>query len=759
MTKEKNNKDIAYSLTIKGLVQGVGFRPFVYNLANELDIQGWTMNTNHAVIAHIQGNTNNINRFLHLLTEKKPPASIIYSIDKKEIQPEKINSFQIIPSEIVSNEVTYVSPDIAVCDECLNDLHFHLRRKNYPLVNCCHCGPRYTIIKSLPYDREQTTMQPFEMCDDCRVEYENPQDRRFHAQPVACNNCGPTYTLHNKKGKIVGINEILSHLSRELEDGRIFAIKGIGGFFIVCNAHEEKSVARLRLLKHRDTKPFAVMFRNIEVMKKYVEVDQTAESELTSFRRPIVILKEIKPLAPSVTLNLGTIGAMLPYMPFHFLLFEKLTFDALVMTSGNISEEPIIIDNKVAIATFMNSVDGVITYNRDIYNRVDDSVLAVVNQKHLILRRSRGYVPVPVNLNVNTEGIFAAGAELTGTFAIGKGSNIIASQYLGDLQNFENLNFYTESYQQYKNIFRFEPSIAVHDMHPDYVSTRFALDLHIPFQTVQHHQAHIASVMAEYNLDEKIIGVAFDGTGLGTDGNIWGSEFLICDPVSFERYAHFNYIPLPGGDKAVLEPWRSGIAYLYNLFGENILNSNLPFIKEMDKTKLQMIIEAIDRKINTPFSCSAGRLFDAVAAVTKVCINPSFHAEAPMRLEAAISKSNKKSYPYTTDKQAIRFDTLFEELCNDLKNNTDTGIISSKFHNTIVDVIIDTCKKIRNERGIHKVALSGGSFQNRYLLEKVENYLKENLFKVYVNRQFPVNDGGIALGQLYVTAKKREKCV
>jgi hydrogenase maturation protein HypF len=759
MKERKLKRKIAYLLTIKGLVQGVGFRPFVYNLANELDIQGWTKNTNHAVITHIQGDTKNIIRFLQLLIEKKPPASIIYSIDKKEIQFEKIDSFKIIPSEIVSNEVTYVSPDIAVCDECLNDLQFQMRRKNYPLVNCCHCGPRYTIIKGLPYDRDQTTMQPFEMCNDCRREYENPQDRRFHAQPVACKNCGPEYTLYTNEEKILGIDEILSHLSRKVEEGGIFAIKGVGGFFLTCSAFDERAVSGLRLLKHRDTKPFAVMFRNMEVMKNYVEVDQTAESELTSFRRPIVILKELKPLAPSVTLNLGTIGAMLPYMPFHFLLFDNLSVDALVMTSGNISEEPIIIDNKVAINTFKNSTDGVITYNRDIFNRVDDSVLAIINTKPVVIRRSRGYVPAPVTLGINTEGIFAAGAELTGTFAIGKGTNIIASQYLGDLQNFENFNFYSESYRQYKQIFRFEPIVAVSDLHPDYVSTMFAQDLHIPSQVVQHHHAHIVSVMAEYNLDETIIGVAFDGTGLGTDGNIWGSEFLICDSVSFERYAHFEYMPLPGSDKAVLEPWRSAVAYLYKIFGEEFLNFDLPFIRDLDKNKLHLIIEAINKKINMPLSCSAGRLFDAVAAVTKICLNPAFHAEAPMRLEAAISKSNKISYPYSVEQHTIRFNSLFEELYNDMKNNTDKGIIASKFHNTIIDVIVDTCKKIRNERGIHKVALSGGSFQNRYLLEKVENYLGENLFKIYVNRQFPVNDGGIALGQMYVSAKKREKCV
>jgi hydrogenase maturation protein HypF len=446
---------------------------------------------------------------------------------------------------------------------------------------------------------------------------------------------------------------------------------------------------------------------------------------------------------------------MLPYMPFHHLLFEHISADALVMTSGNFSDEPIIIDNQEAIETFLKSTDGVLAYNRDIYNRIDDPVLTVVNDKPRLIRRSRGYVPGTIKLPVNIEGIFASGAELTGTFCIGKGNNAIPSQYFGDLQNYDNLNFYIESYNRFSELFRFEPELVVADLHPDYNSTRFAQKIGAKIEYVQHHHAHVASVIAEHNIQEPVIGVAFDGTGLGTDGNIWGSEFLICHDTEFERYSHFDYIPLPGGDKAVLEPWRCGISFLKQAFGKDFLNLDIPFIKNLDKSKTNLLIEAFEKGINIPLSCGSGRLFDAVASITGICNNPTFHAEAPMRLEAHANVETNEYYNFEVKNGIIRFKLMWNELIEDLLNKTSANFISTKFHNTIVEIIINQCINIRKEKGISKVVLCGGTFQNKFLLKKCENILTNNLFEVYTNLEVPSNDAGIALGQLYLAAKKR----
>jgi hydrogenase maturation protein HypF len=759
MHTAENSKEIAYNLTIKGLVQGVGFRPFVYRLADKLKLKGWTKNTNFAVIVHVQGEASNVENFIKQLREQKPPASTIEEIIQEKSQIEEIQGFNIGNSEIISDDVTIVSPDIAVCDECLEDMHSHPRRVSYPLVNCCNCGPRFTIIKGLPYDREQTTMQQFEMCDNCKTEYNNPHDRRFHAQPVACNVCGPTYTLITKSKTVLDISKILAYLKVRLSKGGLFAFKGTGGFHLACDAKNEDALFRLRSLKHRDTKPFAVMFKNLKTLKKYAHISSVEEDELLSFRKPIVILKEHKHLANSVSLNLGTIGAMLPYMPFHYLLFDNIDLDVLVLTSGNLTDEPIITDNEKALNTFKNITDGVLIYNREIYNRTDDSVITIVNSKPRILRRSRGYVPSEINLHAETEGIFAAGAELTGTFCIGKGNHVIPSQYFGDLQNFENFNFYLESFGRYKKLFRFEPVLSVADMHPDYVTTRFAEELKLPVEAIQHHHAHVASVIAENRVEEPVIGIAFDGTGYGTDGNIWGSEFLICSETKFERFAHFKYMPLPGGDKAVLEPWRSGVSYLKTVFCDNFMNLKIPFIHNLDKSKSRLLLEAAEKGINAPLSCSAGRLFDAVAAVTGICSEPTFHAEAPMRLEAAIDNSIDGHYSFSFNEGIIDFNDMWEELIRDITKKVPKREISSKFHNTIIEAIVTTCFKIRETSGINNVAISGGTFQNRYLLERTENILEQNLFRVYSNIRVPANDGGIALGQLYLAAKKRENNV
>jgi hydrogenase maturation protein HypF len=760
MPEPENNNKNACVLTIQGLVQGVGFRPYVVKLAKSLDLKGWVKNTNNSVSVHIQGNQADIDNFLKLIYELKPLASRIQNIIIENAQILGIHGFYIEKSEDNSNEITLVSPDIAMCNDCLADLKTNPHRIGYPLINCSYCGPRFTIIKALPYDRPNTSMCSFEMCSKCKMEYEDITDRRFHAQPIACNNCGPKYSLLTKEGLITDLASIFKFVSETLLKGGIFAFKGTGGFHLACGANNEKAVARLRDLKHRDTKPFAVMFKNIDTIKKYASVSEIEENELLSFRRPIVILKETGNILPLVNYRLGTIGAMLPYMPFHHLLFENLPLDSLVMTSGNFSDEPIVISNEKAIADFGKITDGVLGYNRDIYNRTDDSVVRVVNNSVRIIRRSRGYVPSPVQLSINTEGIFASGAEMTGTFCIGKGNQAILSQYFGDLQNFENFNFYSESFKRFKSLFRFEPYLAVADLHPNYVTNNFSHQLGIEVETVQHHHAHIASVIAENEIEGPVIGVAFDGTGYGTDGNIWGSEFLICEGTGFSRYAHFEYMSLPGGDKAVLEPWRSSVSYLYKTFGKGFLNFDIPFVHLLDKRNVNLLLEAIDKKINSPLSCSAGRLFDAVAAITGICNEPSFHAEAPMRLEAAIDNIYDGSYNFQYSSGKVSFGKMWSEIIPDLKKGVTKSEISTKFHNTIVNVVVLICKEIREKTGIDNVALSGGTFQNKYLLENIEDKLKNDMFKVFSNRLVPANDGGIALGQMYIAATKREKlCV
>lgn len=740
-----------YLIHIKGLVQGVGFRPFVYRIATELGLIGEVENRNDGVFIKINCDENALSHFIDIIKKTAPPASGIESIDTIETKFQNFPDFRIVKSNTVSNRVTEVSPDIAVCKDCLEDMKRQSNRIDYPFINCTNCGPRFTIIKDLPYDREKTTMKEFIMCDDCRSEYTNVLDRRFHAQPTACSVCGPEYTLHYQDESIKGISEILNTLSRLFHEQKIIAIKGIGGFFLACDATNEDAVLRLRKLKNREGKPFAVMFSSLEKTKEYAHIDEIEEKLLTSLKRPIVLLNSIKQLAPSVCVGFETIGAMLPYMPLHYLLFEALKLDAIVLTSGNLSDEPIITNNETALSILTNVADAVVTYNRDIYNRADDSVAVVVNKKERISRRSRGYAPSPVNLNSNVEGILATGAELVNCFAIGKYDQAILSQHIGDLKNMETYEFYCESIDRYKRLFRFEPQMVVSDLHPDYLSTRYAIDSKLPHIKVQHHHAHIASCMAENGLSEPVIGVSFDGTGLGDDNNIWGGEFLICDLKNYQRFSHFDYIPMPGGDKVSDEPWRMAVSHLYQYFGTGFIDLGLPFLKNTNPASLAMLCQAIDKKINTPLTSSSGRLFDSVAALINLCPVSKFHAEAPMRLESVIDKSVEQAYSFEIN-DTIKFEATFKAILKDIKNNIPVSVISAKFHNTIIAVVVEMVNRMKTESGINKVIFSGGTFQNKYLLERVETKLTNQGFNVVSHKKVPTNDGGIALGQLVIAA-------
>ena len=746
---------------IKGLVQGVGFRPFIYRLAAKYGLLGEVDNRTNGVSVIVQGDLKTIDRFTNDILANAPPASRIKAIEIFPKPVEWYRHFSIAGSKALNDQVTEISPDIAVCCDCLAEMSSDPGRIDYPFINCTNCGPRFTIIEGIPYDRPVTTMRDFIMCGKCRSEYNDILDRRFHAQPIACNECGPQYSFKDQNSTISGTARVINAVTSMISSGLIVAIKGIGGYHLMCDALDNDAVARLRLRKQRESKPFAVMFRDFPEANKYCFISRFEKEELISWRRPILILKQKKPLADSVSNGLDTIGAMLPYMPIHHLLFRSLNTPAVVLTSGNLSDEPIITDDSVAENKLLTVADSLVSYNRTICNRTDDSVVRIINDRISILRRSRGFVPGPVDLDINVEGILALGAEQKNSFCIGKNSQAIMSQYIGDLKNIPACDFYDEMIGRFAKLFRFKPEYLACDMHPDYYSTGYASYLgeksDIPVLKVQHHHAHIVSCMAEHGLDEKVIGISLDGTGFGTDGRIWGGEFLIADTQDFKRITHFDYIPMPGGDRAVEEPWRMAFSYLFKYFGDTIDYFSIPAFRSVDRKALGLVKEMLRNDINCPLSSGAGRLFDAVSALLGICQKNSFDAEAPVRLESSVRSGTDQYYPFALG-SSIVFAETFKAMLDDMRQ-PDNSMISAKFHNTVAQVILEVSEKIRSELSIEKVVLSGGVFQNKYLIEKSVSKLTKSEFKVYTNHQVPANDGGISLGQIVIASKKFGLCV
>lgn len=738
-------------ITITGLVQGVGFRPFIYRMADRYELPGWVENSNEGVKLHVEGEKVIIDDFIHSIRQEAPIASDIKNISSRKTIVENFREFVIKKSEDHSESITDVSPDICVCDACLEDMRLQQHRINYPFINCTNCGPRFTIIRDLPYDRPMTTMDDFVMCEKCRTEYTRILDRRFHAQPIACNNCGPHYTLLADGKEYTGTPDILKKISGLIGKGRIVAMKGLGGFHLACDAMNGSAVDRLREAKNRDGKPFAVMFRDLETARKYAFIGKTEEATLNSWQRPITLLESRKKLATGVSVGFGTIGGMLPYLPFHYLLFDHLEQDVIVLTSGNISDEPIIISNDEAIDTLGRISDAVLINNRDIYNRTDDSVVRVINKKARMVRRSRSWVPRPVDLDLDVDGIFACGAELVNCFCIGKGSQAILSQHIGDLKNAETLEFFTEAAERFSRLFRMQANLMVHDMHPDYLSSRYARESGIDCVEVQHHHAHIVSCMAEHGLDEKVIGISFDGVGLGDDGHVWGGEFMICDLAGFERKHWFDYVPMPGGDMATKEPWRMALSYLIKVYGDNFPQP--AFLDTIPEESISIVKQALKMKLNAPLTSSAGRLFDAAAALCGLCNVAAFHAEAPMRLEAAIDTTEKEAYPFTIE-NSIDTGGIIRGIVEDLDSKVEVARIAARFHNSVINIIFAAAEGLAKS-GIRKIVMSGGSFQNKYLLENAENGLRERGFEVYTPENIPANDGGLALGQLVIAAARR----
>ncbi|TLX75736.1 carbamoyltransferase HypF [Labilibacter sediminis] len=744
-------------LRIHGLVQGVGFRPFVYRLAKKYGIIGFIRNTRNGVEVVFYGSIDNKLRFIQELVSDPPSAADIESFDVSTIDQPVSEDFKIVNSIESSCDFTEIGPDIATCNDCLQDIKTQPRRLQYSFTNCTHCGPRFTIIKSFPYDRKETTMDVFEMCDECKKEYSDVDNRRFHAQPISCNNCGPRYTMLATNRKISDIDEIIHAVNLIIKNGGVIAIKGVGSFVLVCDAKNKQAVKKIRKIKKRDKKPFAVMFSDVKELETFVFLKKEEQKAITSWQRPVVLLNQKKRLAPGINDGLNTLGCILPYMPFHYQLFEKLQTKALVYTSCNISGEPNLIDDDVVVNQLEDITDGIVMYNRKIWNCADDSVLQIINGQQQLIRRSRGYVPRSIKVQFNTEGIIAAGAEQKNCFAIGKNNHITLSQHIGDIKNYETYQFYRNSVNRFMNLYQiYNPPCIVTDAHPDYITSQFAYDFQKKYNTqcikVYHHHAHIASVMAEYGLKDKLIGICFDGSGYGRDGNIWGSEFMCCDLLGFSREYHFEYMPMPGGDLAIKQPWRMAISYLYQIYGESLNYAEYEFLRDICRDQITMVLASLQKNINLPLSCSTGRLFDAVASMLNICNHTDFEAEAPMKLEAIIDHTCIDKYDFEIRGKVISFRKMIVQILQDLKNNVPVSIISARFHQTIVAVVIKIVTLMCQKYKINNVILSGGTFQNRYLLGHIEHQLQNIGFKVFTNRKVPPNDGGIALGQITIAA-------
>lgn len=759
-------------ILLRGIVQGVGFRPFVYNLAQMLDLNGYVLNTSEGVRIEVEGREGALERFLDHLTNDPPPLAKIEDVAVCELEPVGETSFTIRQSVEEAGKFVLVSPDVATCDDCSRDFtNPNNRRYGYPFTNCTNCGPRYTIICNTPYDRTMTTMACFQMCAACQVEYDDPADRRYHAQPNACPDCGPTLALVKgdsflpNEPSVFGFGDlslpIIRDIRRLLREGKIIAIKGLGGFHLACNAENDQAVRRLRERKRRSDKPFALMARDLTAVESFCFVSEADRKVLLSARRPIVILPRCPgtKISPAVAPRNDTLGVMLPYTPLHYLLFgdsldEPPEFTALVMTSGNLSEEPIVTRNEEAWARLNSIADWFLFHNRDIHVRVDDSVVRTFEGKERTLRRSRGYAPHPMDIGMPLAEILACGAELKNTFCLTKERYAFLSQHIGDLQNYETLVFFQETLDRMKKLFRVTPRVVAYDLHPLYLSTKVAREFEgVEKIGVQHHHAHIVSCMAENRLREKVIGIAFDGTGYGMDGEIWGGEFLVADFNGFERRAHFRYVPLPGGDMAIREPWRAALSYLRETFGAEASSMDLPLWEEIPAKKLALVQAMITRGVNTVRTSSCGRLFDAVASIVGLRHEINFEGQAAIELEMAAHKGTDGIYPFeieSSDPWQIDVRPTIENIVRELRQGKQAGHIAAKFHNTLAAVIVEVCRRLREHEGLNRVCLSGGTFQNMYLLVRAADGLRGCGFEVFLHAKVPPNDGGISLGQAVI---------
>jgi len=769
-TLQRESADLAprtvrHRLTVTGVVQGVGFRPFVYGLATRLGLTGWVLNTSAGVTIEIEGSPPAVESFRTALTGEAPPLARIERVTAESLPPNGFTQFDIRESQPEPGAFQPISPDICICDDCLRELFDPADRRHlYPFINCTNCGPRFTIIKDIPYDRPQTTMAPFVMCADCAREYHDPRDRRFHAQPVACPVCGPQVRL-----EIGGLENspILQSpfltAQQLLRQGKIIAGKGLGGFHLACDATNEEAVAELRRRKGRADKPFALMMPDIAAIEQYCYISTEERALLESRQRPIVLLQKrgnaTPPIAASVAPRQRTLGVMLPYTPLHHLLFSfppsSFLLHPLVMTSGNFSEEPIATRNDEALTRLAPLADAFLLHDRDIHIRTDDSVMRVFEGAELPIRRSRGYAPYPVKLPHAAPPTLAVGGELKNTFCVARDHYAFLSHHIGDMENYETLQSFESGVSHFESLFRIQPQIIAHDLHPNYLATRYALARAeregLRAVGVQHHHAHIAACMAEHGLDGEhpVIGVALDGTGYGTDGAIWGGEFLLATYSHFERVAHLAYVPLPGGDAATRKPARVALAHL--LAAGLPLDSDLAPVRALPDSERSIVEKQITIGLNAPLTSSMGRLFDATASIIGLRQEVNYEGQAAIELEAVADPDETAAYDFDLSGDLILPHSAIRQIVNDWRGGVSPPIIAARFHNGVAAMIRRVCVRLRKSHGVNQVALSGGVFQNVTLLAKALALLRADGFEVFTHRLVPPNDGGIALGQAAVS--------
>ncbi|UCG61126.1 MAG: carbamoyltransferase HypF [Candidatus Zixiibacteriota bacterium] len=740
-------------IRINGIVQGVGFRPFVYRLATEAGLGGFVNNDAEGVLIEVEGASESLDGFCGRLRSEAPPLAKIVELTDEEMKGRGDQTFTIQVSTYDKLPSTLISPDIAVCDDCLSELfNPNDRRYRYPFINCTNCGPRYTIVEGIPYDRPLTSMKVFPMCPDCEREYHDPSDRRFHAQPNACPECGPALTLRDSTGVGIETADPIAEAVKLLRDGKVVAVRGVGGYHLAVDAHNTEAIGELRLRKGRAQKPFALMAPDLESIRKYCHVDSEHEVLLKHYTRPIVLLRKRHDcqLPESIASRNRYLGFMLPYSPHHHLLIRG-NFDALIMTSGNYSEEPIAIGNEEAFERLKSMADYLLTHNREILQRCDDSIAIISAGGIQAIRRSRGYVPQPIFLKESTRRrLLAVGGELKNTIALSRGNQVFLSQHVGDLDNPSAYEFFQNSIEHLGRILEIAPEAIVCDMHPEYLSTKWATGQQLQTVAVQHHHAHLVSVMADNSISEPAIGIILDGTGYGTDGTIWGGEVIIGDAGSFERFAWLEPVAMPGGAAAIKEPWRMAISYLYHTFGPEITKLDLPFLKNIGAKDIELLIQMIDKEINSPMTSSCGRLFDGVSAILGIRSEINFEAQAAVELEMTASEAyiTPGQASNASAERAIDVTNIIRAMLDGIARGTPVEELASLFHTTLAETFVVSAKRAREKSGINRVGLSGGVYQNRYFTSYIVERFKEEGFEVLQHRQVPPNDGGLALGQI-----------
>ncbi|PKN99997.1 MAG: carbamoyltransferase HypF [Chloroflexi bacterium HGW-Chloroflexi-4] len=760
-----NTNAAGIKINVSGIVQGVGFRPFVYATATRLHLTGSVWNTSKGVEIEIFGNLHDLDQFLIDLKEKHPVLARIDQIESSAIPFQILTDFSIKSSQAEEGQFLPVSPDMSICPDCLKELFDPKnRRYRYPFINCTNCGPRFSIIKNIPYDRPLTTMADFKLCPACQAEYDNPLDRRFHAQPVACAECGPRLQFINQ-GQIIGKYEgALTTARKFIEDGKIVAIKGLGGYHLACNASNEEAVQSLRSRKKRSDRPFALMSYNLETIKKFCHITDEEAAILQSPQHPIALLtkREDCSLPEALAPNQNHLGFMIPYTPLHYLLLEldEGFPEVLVMTSGNMSDEPIAYEDEDARVRMAEIADGFLVHNRPIQMRVDDSVVRVVEQQPYFLRRSRGYAPDPIILNDEIPQMLACGAELKNTFCLSRSHYAFLSHHIGDLENYETLSSFENGILHFQNLFRIKPLKIVVDLHPEYLSTKYAVDRackeQLPLLQVQHHHAHLAACLADNHWvsGQDVIGLIFDGTGYGTDGKIWGGEVLVGEYSSVKRRFHLAETMLPGGDSAIRNPSKIALSNLYS--ADLPWTEDLPPVQALSEQELAILKTQLENRLNCPITTSMGRLFDAVASLVGIRQIATYEGQAAIELENVCDPQEENAYKFTLNTDNIETAEVFDHILLNLRMGISKSTISARFHNGLANLCLDICKTIQKESGLQTVALSGGVWQNITLLTKTTTLLRNQGFSVLQHHQVPANDGGIALGQLMVAAAAKE---